>query len=177
MLNLLDLFKKSVKTSIEDKTLPSSISRFNVGQRIKDLADLTMRVPLLQDVPGVFYPLGFKGRDTAFNEYIAIVDNVNGDYTDSAKWKPSGGGGTFSPFKTTITCDGVVASYTITHGKNNYAPSVSVWFLDTGNSIWQPLDVTQGITGSTSDPNVIYFNPMVYMGNNNGFIYKLTIPA
>lgn len=92
MLNLLDLFKKTVKTSIEDKTLPSSISRFNVGQRIKDLADQTMRVPLLQVLPNVFYPLGFKGRDADFNEYIAIVDNVNGDYNDSAKWKPSGGG-------------------------------------------------------------------------------------
>lgn len=93
MLNLLDLFKKSVKTSIEDKTLPFSISRFNVGQRIKDLADQTMRVPLLQVLPNVFYPLGFKGRDADFNEYIAIADNVNGDYNDSAKWKPSGGGG------------------------------------------------------------------------------------
>jgi len=82
-----------------------------------------------------------------------------------------------SAFKQTITCDGTVDLYTITHNKNNYAPSVSVWFLDTGNSIWQPLDVTQGITGSMSDPNVIYFNPMVYMGNSNGFIYKLTIPA
>jgi len=270
MPNILDLYKAYVDGSIEEKTLPFSITKFDVGDGLKNLSDLALLTPVAK--VEWTYPKDFLSRDSSYNLYLSLADDVNGDTTNGANWQlvssasgnkqvyaqsavgfadayqvtdptmtayatdkiiiatpdvanatttPTykvealadlpikkfsagsyvdlaigdfngtvfllykttffllyqGGGGGESAFKQTITCDGIVDLYTITHGKNNYAPSVSAWFLDTGNSIWQPLDATQGITGSTSDPNVIYFNPMVYMGNNNGFIYKLTIPA
>jgi len=268
MDNILDLYKAYVNGNIEDKTLPFSISKFDVGDGLKNLADFAFLIP--EAKIEWTYPKDFLTRDSAFNLYISILDNVSGDTTIDTNWqlvssasgskqvwdlildsfpsdayevsngaisayktsdiyistpdvpntgactleinslgalpirKASSGsyvalsagdfsttsflvyrgsyfllmgtqGGVASAYTETITCDGIIISYTIAHGKANFAPSVAVWFLDTDNNIWQPLDVTQGIIGSATDNNVIYFNPTVYRGNDNGFIYKLTI--
>ena len=81
-----------------------------------------------------------------------------------------------NPFKATITCDGVVESYSFTHGKNNDAPSGSIYVYDSVNLQWQPIDWNQGVVANDSDS--ITVNLMNYLtGNTNGTIYKLTITA
>ena len=89
------------------------------------------------------------------------------------------GGGGSSTYSEEIECDGGITSYTITHNKNTFSPVVSLYFLvlDTGvgYDAWQPLDITQGIYVNSTDPDTLFFNPMVYYGNDNGFKYKIRI--
>ncbi len=83
------------------------------------------------------------------------------------------------PYNEEIECDGEITSYTITHNKNTFSPIVSLYFLvlDTGvgYDAWQPLDITQGIYVNATDPDTLFFNTMVYHGNDNGFKYKIRI--
>jgi len=62
----------------------------------------------------------------------------------------------------------------LTHGKNNYTPTVILWYMyDTGK--WRMLDNTQGITTETATPNQLTINLLAYEGNKTTDKYRIII--
>lgn len=172
MPNILEEYNATSEQRIDDKTEIYSVTTVDVGQTIREGVELGTLITTT--IVGKTYPKGWRAIDSSFNLYIAKLDNVSSDVTNTTNWKNISAGGTFDPYKEEIECDGVQEVYPITHNKNNDAP-VGALYVEDAFGDWQPLDWTQGI--KSTSPNVLSFNTMVYLGNAFGIKYKITIIA
>jgi hypothetical protein len=85
MANILDQFDNTVTSRIDDKEAWYSISKEDVGNSIREGVTLAGLFPLLD--PDRDYPLNWLGRDSSYNLYISLQDDVSGDTTIGANWQ------------------------------------------------------------------------------------------
>jgi hypothetical protein len=85
MSNVLVGYEDAVDSRITDKVDDYSISKDDVSGSLKELADLALLYP--QSNTALTYPKDFITRDAAYNLFIALADDVNGDTTNSANWQ------------------------------------------------------------------------------------------
>lgn len=170
--NILEEYNATSEQRIDDKTEIYSVTTVDVGKTIREGVELGAIITTT--IVGKTYPKGWRAIDGSFNLYIAKLDNVSSDVTNTTNWKNVSAGGGFDPFKVEIECDGIIEVYPITHNKDNDAP-VGTLYVEDAFGDWQPLDWTQGIKATSA--NVVSFNPMVYLGNTALLKYKITIIA
>jgi hypothetical protein len=173
MLNILQEYNATSEQRIDDKTEMYSVTTGDVGGTIREGVELGAIITTT--ILGKLYPKGWRAIDSSFNLYIAKLDNVSSDVTNTTNWKNISSGGTFEPYKEEIECDGTTEVYPIQHDKSNDAPVGALYVKDAFGD-WQPLDWTQGI--KSTSPDILSFNTLRYdAGNAFGVKYKITVIA
>lgn len=170
--NILEEYNATSEQRIDDKTEIYSVTTVDVGKTIREGVELGAIITTT--IVGKTYPKGWRAIDGSFNLYIAKLNNVSSDVTNTTNWKNVSSGGGFDPYRIEIECDGSQELYPIPHNKNNDAPVGSLYFQDAFGD-WQPLDWTQGI--KSTSPDILSFNTMAYLGNTALTKYKITIIA
>jgi hypothetical protein len=92
MPNVLDLYKSTITTRIDDKVDFFSITKGDVSNSYKELADLALLFPPLSAIRT--YPRYFIGAATDGSPalYRALANDVSGDTSIGANWELIGGG-------------------------------------------------------------------------------------
>lgn len=170
--NILEEYNATSEQRIDDKTEIYSVTTVDVGKTIREGVELGAIITTT--IVGKTYPKGWRAIDGSFNLYIAKLNNVSSDVTNTTNWKNVSSGGGFDPYRIEIECDGSQELYPIPHNKNNDAPVGSLYVQDAFGD-WQPLDWTQGI--KSTSPDILSFNTMAYLGNTALTKYKITIIA
>lgn len=91
MDNIYDQYLAKTKQDIPDKTLPSSITRFEVYDALTNLGQIAAFFNLAN--PSLSYPKGYPVRDAAFDIYVSKNNNVLGNVANTTNWKKISGGG------------------------------------------------------------------------------------
>jgi hypothetical protein len=170
MPNILQEYNATSEQRIDDKTEIYSVTTSDVGETIREGVELGAIITTT--IVGKTYPKGWRAIDGSFNLYIAKLDNVSDDVTNTTNWRNVSSGSATEPYKLEIECDGVQEVYPVPHNTNNDAP-VGVLYVEDAFGDWQPLDWTQGIKATS--PDILSFNTMAYLGNAFGIKYKITV--
>jgi hypothetical protein len=173
MANQLTLLLNTILSRITNKTAISSISPADVGNTDSDILRLCLLVQLA-DIAQT-YAAGQTVRDSSYNMYIALLNDVNGDITNTTNWIKYAGPGTASgavkkPF--TITADGSTTIYVFTHSLNTYniVPSL----LQSSDTSGAAPFVPQGMDGITfPTANTVRVDLGRY-DKTFGLVYQLT---
>lgn len=91
-MNVYDSIIQTFKQTLANKTDPASISRYDVFNDLSALAQLSLL--LTQSDITKLYKKDQYTRDSAYNLFVSLQDNVSGDTTNATNWqKISGGAG------------------------------------------------------------------------------------
>lgn len=171
MPNILEEYNATSEQRIDDKTEIYSVTTGDVGETIREGVELGAIITTT--IVGKTYPKGWRAIDGSFNLYIAKLDNVSYDVTNTTNWRNVSSGSATEPYKLEIECDGIIEVYPVPHNKNNDAPVGSLYVQDIFGD-WQPLDWTQGM--KSTSPDVLSFNTLRYdTGNTPLTKYKITV--
>ena len=91
MSNILEGFDDLVYNRITSKVADYSIAKTDVGDTFNDLAELALLIP--QANVDLIYPKDWLTRDSNYNLYISLLDNVNGNTANTQNWQLISGGG------------------------------------------------------------------------------------
>lgn len=111
MANVLNGFKEAVDARIADKVDDYSITKDDVSDTIKELADLALLIP--ESNPSVTYPKNYLTRNGAYTLFVSLQDNASGDTTNTSNWQAvsGGGGGTQSVYDLGVITDDFANGY------------------------------------------------------------------
>jgi len=112
MPNILEEYNATSEQRIDDKTEIYSVTTGDVGQTIREGVELALLYP--QSNVLFTYPKDFITRDSAYNLFIALADDVNGDTTNGSNWQPLSSGISQSVYDLGVITDDFANGYEAT---------------------------------------------------------------
>ena len=112
MPNILEEYNATSEQRIDDKTEIYSVTTGDVGSTIREGVELALLYPQASILRT--YPKDFITRDGAYNLFISLADNVNGDTTNGANWQPLSSGISQSVYDLGVIADDFANGYEAT---------------------------------------------------------------